>query len=104
MTAMLVNSLEVPAAGRSPVPAVPREQPAIHVTGVRKCYDGVVQGLDGDRKADGGDLRVLGFDPGRRERFMTTRSNSLELAPPDAASTAAAAIEASGEACRDQAA
>jgi hypothetical protein len=29
---------------------------------VRKSYDGVVQALDGHRKADGGDVRVLGFD------------------------------------------
>jgi ABC-2 type transport system ATP-binding protein len=103
VTAMLVNSLEVDAARRSPVPDVLREQPAIHVTGVRKSYDGVVQALDGvdlqvgrgellallgpngagkttlveilegHRKADGGEVRVLGFDPGRREREFRAR-------------------------------
>ena len=95
---MITSSLEAAIAGRSPVPAAPHEEPAIDVAGLRKSYDGVVQALDGvdlevrrgellallgpngagkttlveilegHRDHDGGDARVLGFDPGRRER------------------------------------
>ena len=93
-------SLEVAAAVES---AVPYEEPAIHVAGLRKSYDGRVQALDGvdlrvrrgellallgpngagkttlleilegHREADGGDVRVLGFDPARREREFRAR-------------------------------
>jgi ABC-2 type transport system ATP-binding protein len=95
---MIANALELAAPE-----AVPHEEPAIHVAGVRKSYDGVVQALDGvdlevrrgellavlgpngagkttlveilegHREADGGDVRVLGFDPGRREREYRAR-------------------------------
>jgi ABC-2 type transport system ATP-binding protein len=95
---MLTNSLEVAAAAamaRSPAPA-------IAVRGLRKSYgnvqalDGVdltvrrgevlailgpngagkttlVEILEGHRRADDGDLNVLGFDPGRRERAFRER-------------------------------
>jgi ABC-2 type transport system ATP-binding protein len=83
--------------------APPRAEPAVHVAGLRKSYDGVVQALDGvdlelrrgellallgpngagkttlveilegHRDADAGDVRVLGFDPGRRERDFRAR-------------------------------
>jgi ABC-type Mn2+/Zn2+ transport system ATPase subunit len=43
---MIANALQVAVPAQSPVPAVPREQPAITVAGVRKSYDGMVQALD----------------------------------------------------------
>src|SRR5215218_4426739 len=79
------------------------DQPAIRVAGLRKSYDGVVQALDGldlevrrgellavlgpngagkttlveilegHREADAGEVRVLGFDPSRREREFRGR-------------------------------
>ena len=79
------------------------DQPAIRVAGLRKSYDGVVQALDGldlevrrgellavlgpngagkttlveilegHREADAGEVRVLGFDPSRREREFRAR-------------------------------
>jgi ABC-2 type transport system ATP-binding protein len=95
---MLTNSLEVAAT----VATTPPPQPAIEVRGLRKAY-GSVQALDGvdltvdrgevlallgpngagkttlteilegHRRADGGDARVLGFDPGLRERAFRER-------------------------------
>jgi ABC-2 type transport system ATP-binding protein len=77
--------------------------PAVSVRGLRKSYDGVVQALDGvdldvrrgevlailgpngagkttlveilegHRTADGGDVRVLGHDPAKRERAFRAR-------------------------------
>jgi ABC-2 type transport system ATP-binding protein len=97
---VIANSLERATAGPS---AVRDEEPAIHVAGLHKSYDGVVQALDGvdlqvrrgellallgpngagkttlveilegHREADDGDVRVLGFDPGRRERRFRAR-------------------------------
>ena len=87
---MLTNSLEAAAAARSAAPAAP---PAIRATGVRKAYgavralDGVdltlrrgellallgpngagkttlLEILEGHRRADAGEVSVLGHDPG----------------------------------------
>jgi ABC-2 type transport system ATP-binding protein len=94
---MITNSLEVAVAGRT-APA----EPAIRVRDLRKSYgdvralDGVdltvrrgevlallgpngagkttlVEILEGHRIADAGDVRVLGHDPGRRERDFRAR-------------------------------
>jgi ABC-2 type transport system ATP-binding protein len=95
---MLTNSLEVAAT----VATTRSPEAAIEVRGLRKSY-GSVQALDGvdltvfrgevlallgpngagkttlteilegHRRADGGDARVLGFDPGRRERAFRER-------------------------------
>jgi ABC-2 type transport system ATP-binding protein len=94
VSAMLTNSLEAAAAMRTAT--------AIEVRGVRKAYgdvkalDGVdltvrrgevlallgpngagkttlVEILEGHRRADAGDVRVLGFDPARRERAFRER-------------------------------
>ncbi len=96
---MITNSLEVAATAA----AAGAAEPAIEVRGVRKSYDGGVQALDGldltvrrgevlavlgpngagkttlveilegHRRADAGEVRVLGFDPGRRERAFRER-------------------------------
>ena len=95
---MLTNSLDVAAAVATTRP----RDAAIEVRGLRKSYgtvqalDGVdltvnrgevlailgpngagkttlVEILEGHRRADGGDARVLGFDPGRRERPFRER-------------------------------
>jgi ABC-2 type transport system ATP-binding protein len=96
---MITNSFEVAA----PAASVGAGEAAIEVRGVRKSYDGGVQALDGvdltvrrgevlavlgpngagkttlveilegHRRADAGDVRVLGFDPGRRERTFRER-------------------------------
>jgi len=95
---MLTNSLEVAATAAS----ARAPSPAIAVRGLRKSYgslqalDGVdltvrrgevlailgpngagkttlVEILEGHRSADDGDLSVLGFDPGRRERAFRER-------------------------------
>lgn len=95
---MLTNSLDVAAAVATTRP----RDPAIEARGLRKSYgtvqalDGVdltvnrgevlailgpngagkttlVEILEGHRRADGGDARVLGFDPGRRERAFRER-------------------------------
>src|SRR4051794_18635316 len=94
---MITNSLEVAAAEASL-----REEPAVEVRGVRKAYgelqalDGVdftvhrgevlallgpngagkttlVEILEGHRMADAGDVSVLGYDPGKRERAFRER-------------------------------
>jgi ABC-2 type transport system ATP-binding protein len=94
---MITNSLDVAAM----LAAEPAE-PAIAVRGVRKTYDGVraldgvdldvrrgevlallgpngagkttlVEILEGHRLADAGQVSVLGFDPGRRERAFRER-------------------------------
>jgi ABC-2 type transport system ATP-binding protein len=94
---MITNSLEVAAM----LAAEPGEA-AIEVRGVRKRYDGVqaldgvdldvrrgevlallgpngagkttlVEILEGHRRADAGEVRVLGFDPGHRERSFRER-------------------------------
>jgi ABC-2 type transport system ATP-binding protein len=94
---MLTNSLEAAVAIRSAA-----QPPAIEVRGVRKAYGGVtaldgvdltveqgevlallgpngagkttlVEILEGHRRADGGDVRVLDFDPARRERAFRER-------------------------------
>jgi ABC-2 type transport system ATP-binding protein len=96
---MITNSLEVAATAT----AAGGAEPAIEARGVRKSYDGTVQALDGvdltvrrgevlavlgpngagkttlveilegHRRADSGTVRVLGFDPGRRERGFRER-------------------------------
>jgi ABC-2 type transport system ATP-binding protein len=94
---MLTNSLEAAVAMRSTV-----HPPAIEVRGVRKAYGGVtaldgvdltveqgevlallgpngagkttlVEILEGHRSADAGEVRVLGFDPARREGAFRER-------------------------------
>ena len=98
VSAMITNSLEAAVAARS----APLEEPAIRVRGVRKAYgsvkalDGVdldvrrgevlallgpngagkttlVEILEGHRSADAGEVDVLGFDPGRRQRAFRER-------------------------------
>jgi ABC-2 type transport system ATP-binding protein len=93
---MLTNSLEVAAA------AAAAPEAAIEVRGLRKAYENVqaldgvdltvrrgevlallgpngagkttlVEILEGHRRADAGELSVLGFDPGRRERPFRER-------------------------------
>jgi ABC-2 type transport system ATP-binding protein len=95
---MITNSLEVAATAAF----ADRAEAAIEVRAVRKSYGGVqaldgvdltvrrgevlallgpngagkttlVEILEGHRSADGGDVRVLGFDPGRRERAFRER-------------------------------
>jgi ABC-2 type transport system ATP-binding protein len=95
---MITNSLEVAAAGRAEQTAAP----AIQARGVRKRYgdrqalDGVdltvrrgellallgpngagkttlVEILEGHRRADAGELSVLGYDPARRDRAFRER-------------------------------
>ena len=97
LPAMITNSLEVAAAA-----ATLREEPAVHVRGLRKSYGelealrGVdltvrrgevlallgpngagkttlVEILEGHRRADAGEVSVLGHDPGRRERAFRER-------------------------------
>jgi ABC-2 type transport system ATP-binding protein len=97
---MITNSLE--AAVAMAFRAASDEAPAIRVTGVRKAYDGLraldgvdlevrrgevlallgpngagkttlVEILEGHRSADAGEVRVLGFDPARRERAFRER-------------------------------
>jgi ABC-2 type transport system ATP-binding protein len=98
VSAMITNSLEAAVAVRSE----PATEPAVRVRGVRKAYgqvqalDGVdldvrrgevlallgpngagkttlVEILEGHRAADAGEVRVLGFDPARRERAFRQR-------------------------------
>jgi ABC-2 type transport system ATP-binding protein len=97
VSAMLTNSLEAAVAARSAAPP-----PAIAIRGVRKAYGGVaaldgvdlsvrrgevlallgpngagkttlVEILEGHRRADAGEVDVLGFDPARRERAFRER-------------------------------
>jgi ABC-2 type transport system ATP-binding protein len=96
VSAMLTNSLEAAVAMRA------AEKPPIEVRGVRKAYGGVtaldgvdlevrrgevlallgpngagkttlVEILEGHRRADAGEVEVLGFDPSRRERAFRER-------------------------------
>src|SRR3954447_18431253 len=95
---MLTNSMEAAAVARSASPP-----PAIRAIGVRKAYgalqalDGVdlsvrrgellallgpngagktslLEILEGHRRADGGEIRVLGHDPALRERALRERT------------------------------
>ncbi len=97
VSGMLTNSLEAAVAARPALAA-----PAIQIRGVRKSYAGVtaldgvdltvrrgevlallgpngagkttlVEILEGHRRADGGAVDVLGFDPARRERAFRER-------------------------------
>jgi ABC-2 type transport system ATP-binding protein len=97
---MLTNSLEVAAVARSAAAAAP---PAIRAAGVRKAYGGVqaldgvdltlrrgemlallgpngagkttlLEILEGHRRADAGQVSVLGHDPARRERALRERT------------------------------
>jgi ABC-2 type transport system ATP-binding protein len=96
---MITNSLEVAVTART---ATAPEEPAIEVRGLRKAYGSLqalagidltvrqgellavlgpngagkttmVEILEGHRAADSGDVRVLGFDPARRERAFRSR-------------------------------
>jgi ABC-2 type transport system ATP-binding protein len=98
LSAMIANSLEAAVAE----PPAPRPEPAVHVRGLRKAYgdvqavDGIdltvrrgevlavlgpngagktttVEILEGHRRADAGEVRVLGFDPALRERAFRER-------------------------------
>src|ERR1700750_241793 len=94
LSAMITNSLEAAVAQRS----ADFEEPAVLVRGLRKAYGDVKAGdridlkvrrgevlavlgpngagktttveiLEGHRRADGGDVSVLGFDPARGEQI-----------------------------------
>jgi ABC-2 type transport system ATP-binding protein len=98
LSAMIANSLETAAAELR----ASRPEPAVHVRGLRKAYgdvqavDGIdltvrrgevlavlgpngagktttVEILEGHRRADAGEVRVLGFDPALRERAFRER-------------------------------
>ena len=100
LSGMLTNSLEAAAAARTAAPAA---APAIRATGVRKAYgpvralDGVdltlhrgellallgpngagkttlLEILEGHRRADAGEVSVLGHDPALRERALRERT------------------------------
>ena len=116
---MITNSLEAAVAVR----AAPVEEPAIRVRGLRKAYagtralDGVdltvrrgevlallgpngagkttlVEILEGHRAADAGEVDVLGFDPGRRQRAFRERIGIvLQEAALDSLLTVGEAIE-----------
>jgi ABC-2 type transport system ATP-binding protein len=124
---MITNSLEVAVAERRTAPA----EAAVQARGVRKRYgeltalDGVdltihrgevlallgpngagkttlVEILEGHRRADAGDLDVLGFDPGRRERPFRERIGIvLQQEGLDQAFTVAEALELYGAAYPD---
>ena len=124
---MLTNSLEVAVAQRVPAAAAP----AISARGVRKAYDAhtaldgvdftvrrgevlallgpngagkttLVEILEGHRRADGGDLDVLGFDPSRRERAFRERIGIvLQQEGLDSTLTAREAVELYGAAYPD---
>ena len=123
---MITNSLE--AAVALAFRAANEQEPAIHVSGVRKGYDGVqaldgvdlevrrgevlallgpngagkttlVEILEGHRSADAGHVRVLGFDPARRERAFRERIGIvLQEAALDSLLTVREAIELYGAA------
>jgi ABC-2 type transport system ATP-binding protein len=98
LLSMITNSLEAAVAERSAL----RTEPAVEVRGLRKAYgsvqavDGIdltvqrgevlavlgpngagktttVEILEGHRRADAGSVRVLGFDPAKRERSFLER-------------------------------
>jgi ABC-2 type transport system ATP-binding protein len=102
LESMLTNSLEAAAVARSATPA-PAAAPAIAARGVRKAYGGVqalagvdlevrrgellallgpngagkttlLEILEGHRRADAGEVRVLGHDPALRERALRERT------------------------------
>jgi ABC-2 type transport system ATP-binding protein len=117
---MITNSLDVAATATAATAA----EAAIEVRGVRKSYDGAVQALDGvdltvrrgevlavlgpngagkttlveilegHRRADSGEVRVLGFDPGKRERAFRERIGIvLQEGGVDASITVREAVE-----------
>jgi ABC-2 type transport system ATP-binding protein len=122
VSGMITNSLEAAVAVRSR----PAAEAAIRVAGLRKAYDGVqaldgvdlevrrgevlallgpngagkttlVEILEGHRSADAGDVDVLGFDPGRRERPFRQRIGIvLQEAALDSLLTVREAIELYG--------
>jgi ABC-2 type transport system ATP-binding protein len=100
---MLTNSLEAAAAAHSTAPAAPAAAPAIAARGVRKAYGGaqalagvdltvrrgellallgpngagkttLLEILEGHRRADAGEVSVLGHDPALRERALRERT------------------------------
>jgi ABC-2 type transport system ATP-binding protein len=123
---MITNSLE--AAVAMAFRAADGQAPAIRVQRVRKAYDGVqaldgvdlevrrgevlallgpngagkttlVEILEGHRAADAGEVRVLGFDPARRERAFRDRIGIvLQEAALDSLLTVREAIELYGAA------
>jgi ABC-2 type transport system ATP-binding protein len=99
LSSMVTNSLEAAAVARVAAPGAP---PAIRAAGVRKAYDGVpaldgvdltlrrgellallgpngagkttlLEILEGHRRADAGEVSVLGHDPALRERGLRER-------------------------------
>jgi ABC-2 type transport system ATP-binding protein len=121
---MITNSLEAAVAARS----APVGEAAIRVGHLRKAYDGVqaldgvdltvhrgevlallgpngagkttlVEILEGHRSADAGDVRVLGFEPGLRERAFRQRIGIvLQEAAVDSLLTVREAIDLYGAA------
>jgi ABC-2 type transport system ATP-binding protein len=119
LLSMITNSLEAAVVERS----VQRPQPAVEVRGLRKAYgtvqavDGIdltvqrgevlailgpngagktstVEILEGHRRADAGTVRVLGFDPAKRERgFLQRIGIVLQEGGLDATITVREAIE-----------
>ncbi len=126
VSGMITNSLE--AAVAMAFRAAHEQEPAIRVQRVRKAYDGVqaldgvdlevrrgevlallgpngagkttlVEILEGHRRADAGEVRVLGFDPARRERAFRERIGIvLQEAALDSLLTVGEAIELYGAA------
>jgi ABC-2 type transport system ATP-binding protein len=119
LSLMLTNSLEAAVAGRT----ARRVAPAVQVRGLRKAYgplqalDGLdltvergevlavlgpngagkttlVEILEGHRRADAGDVRVLGHDPAARERdFLARIGIVLQESGLDPAITVREAVE-----------
>jgi ABC-2 type transport system ATP-binding protein len=119
LSGMITNSLEAAVAERAAL----RDEPAVQVRGLRKAYgdvqavDGIdltvqrgevlavlgpngagktttVEILEGHRRADEGSVRVLGFDPAKRERkFLERIGIVLQEEGIDATITVREAIE-----------